>query len=419
MSIADVAEPRGRQTSPLRHNRDFRLLWTGAGLSFLGSQVSAFAYPLLVLWQFGSPVAAGIVLFAAKLPTLLFQLPAGIIVDRWDRRRLMIACDVGRTIAVGGLVLALFTGWMSIPLLVGVAFVEESLAVLYRLAERAAIRHVVTEEQLPAAVSQNEARERASGLLGSPGAGLFMALTRWAPFLFTVLTSVGSLITLLLLRNKKLQAARSDAPSRIRTEFVEGITWVWRQKFIRTAVLLVAVSNILFEALTLTVMVIVRDDGGSQLTIGLVVAVAGIGGMAGALSGSWWMRRASLPAIVIGANVAWAALMPFVAVLHDPFALGGLFAVMGYFGAVWTVAIATYQLGITPDAIQGKVLSVIMLIAFGAVPFGSLVGGFLLQELGTATVVLILSALTVVLAVAALLSPSVRRAAHVQPLTDD
>jgi MFS family permease len=419
MSIAEVTEPKGKQTSPLRHNRDFRLLWTGAGLSFLGSQVSAFAYPLLVLWQFGSPVAAGLVLFAAKLPTLLFQLPAGIAVDRFDRRRLMIFCDVGRIIAVGGLVIALFAGSISIPLLVAIAFFEESLAVVYRLAERAAIRHVVTEEQLPAAVSQNEARERASGLLGSPGAGLFMALTRWAPFLFTTLTSIGSLITLLLLKNKRLQAVRTGEPSRIRTEFVEGITWVWRQKFIRTAVLLVAVSNILFEALTLAVMVIVRDDGGSELAIGLVVAVAGIGGMAGALSGSWWMRKASLPAIVIGSNVAWAVLMPFVAIVHDPFLLGGLFAVMGYFGAVWTVAIATYQIGITPDAIQGKVLSVIMLIAFGAVPFGALVGGFLLEALGSGTVVLALGAVAVLLAVAAMLSPSVRGAGYVKPLTDD
>ncbi|MEV4438739.1 MFS transporter [Streptomyces sp. NPDC049577] len=86
---------------PLRRNRDFLLLWTGAGLSLLGLRASTAAYPLLMLWYGGSPAGAGLVGAAALLPQLLVQLPAGALVDRWDRRRLLIGCDAAGLVAMG------------------------------------------------------------------------------------------------------------------------------------------------------------------------------------------------------------------------------------------------------------------------------------------------------------------------------
>src|SRR5216683_3568863 len=91
------------QPVPLRRNQDFLLLWSGQAVSVLGSQVSRIAYPLLVLAMTGSPAKAGLAGFAATLPYLLFPLLAGGLVDRLDRKRLMIGCDAVRLAAVGSI----------------------------------------------------------------------------------------------------------------------------------------------------------------------------------------------------------------------------------------------------------------------------------------------------------------------------
>src|SRR5882672_8168118 len=87
----------------LRANRDFRLLWFGSVVSVLGSRASAIAYPLLVLALTGSPADAGLAGFAATISYLLGQLPAGALVDRWNRKFIMIACDAGRALALASI----------------------------------------------------------------------------------------------------------------------------------------------------------------------------------------------------------------------------------------------------------------------------------------------------------------------------
>src|SRR5829696_5538461 len=95
LPIADSAKAEAPPI-PLRHNRDFRLLWIGQAVSALGSNISLTAYPLLVLALTGSAASAGLVGFLAALPYALLQLPAGAYVDRWDRRRVMLISDAIR-----------------------------------------------------------------------------------------------------------------------------------------------------------------------------------------------------------------------------------------------------------------------------------------------------------------------------------
>src|SRR5919202_3578730 len=132
MAMMDVtAGARTDSTSsvPLRRNRDFRLLWSGLAVSILGSRMSATAYPLLVLSLTHSPRDAGLVGFCATLPYLLVQLPAGAIVDRVNRKRLMIACDIGRALALASLVVALAAGVLSLAQVIVVSLLQGSLFV--------------------------------------------------------------------------------------------------------------------------------------------------------------------------------------------------------------------------------------------------------------------------------------------------
>src|SRR5437764_7472248 len=124
-----------RGTTSLFGYRDYTLLWIGQTFSLIGSSSSWVAYPLLVLALTGSPARAGIVSFASWLPYVLFQLPAGALVDRWHRKRTMVVCDAVRSAALASVVVALIGGWLSFWQLVLVAFVGRTQSVVLAPAE--------------------------------------------------------------------------------------------------------------------------------------------------------------------------------------------------------------------------------------------------------------------------------------------
>ncbi|MET9883267.1 MFS transporter [Streptomyces sp. NPDC006430] len=408
MSRAQAPRETSREAGPLRRNRDFLLLWSGAGIAFLGSRVGAIAYPLVAIKLTGSPSSAGVVAFASTL-SMVMHLPAGVLVDRFDRRRMMIACDAGRTLAVVSMVTALLTGTGSIPHLAAVAFVEGSLTTFYRIAERAAVPNLVPPEQLTLAMSRNEARERSGGLLGQPVGGALFGLAAWLPFVGSTASYLMSLGTLLCIR-KGLQDNSVRKDERLTREIAEGFAWMWRHAFVRVTTLLIAGSNTLFQVLTLSLIVLIEGDGGSSTVVGLVLAATGVGGIAGALSASWCTERLRMPVIVLATNWIWAPLVILIAFVHEPLLLALISAVSGFVGALWSVAVSAYQLRITPDAIQGRVLSAQLLCGFLPVPLGALAGGWLLESRGVHTTVLILGAGMTLLAVASVVSPAMRQA---------
>ncbi|GAA4548872.1 MFS transporter [Amycolatopsis samaneae] len=402
-TVRDPARPAGRS---LGRNRDFLRLWLAAGCTILGGHITDVVYPLVVLWQTGSAGQAGLVGFAALLPQLLVQLPAGALVDRWDRRKVMISADVGCLLATGGVAVLVATGRIWIPVLMAAAFLQGSCVVFYQLAERAAVPRLVAPEQLGSAMSRNEARSRVAALLGQPVGSALFAVLRWVPFVATAVLHLVSLAAVLLIR-KPMQGDRPP-PRHLRTEIAEGIAWMWRQRFLRTVIGLIAATNVVFRGLTMALMVIVHSGGGSAAIVGVVSVAGGIGGTLGALSGTWWMKRVSLGAVAIGGLIVWSVLVPVPAFVQDPIVIAVLFAANGYVGGVFNVVGGVYMVGTTPDALQGRVNSVAGLVLVGAVSAGSLLSGYLLDAAGVVRTVLALGALMVLLAMLAVLSPVVR-----------
>jgi len=380
-------------------------------VSVLGSRITAIAYPLLVLALTGSPARAGLIGFLATLPYLVFQLPAGALVDRWNRKRIMLACDGVRALALGSIVVALWADSLTLFHLGTVALVEGTGFVFHNLAQSAAVRHVVHQSQLPVALGRNEARERAASLLGAPLGGILFGLGRAVPFLVDTLSYLVSLATLLLIR-KDFQAPREQGPrtARMLGEVREGVVWLWRQPFLRAASFLVAGSNLLFAALVLVLIVIAREGGASAAATGLMLSGAGVGGVLGSLLAARLEALVSMKRIVIGANWVWALLTPLLLVSRDPLWLGAVFAGMAFVGPTWNVAIGAYQLTITPDRLLGRVTSAETLLAYGAIPIGSLVAGVLLETLGTRDATIGIAAAMGAVALAATLSPAVRSA---------
>ncbi|MET8945254.1 MFS transporter [Streptomyces sp. NPDC004542] len=392
---------------PLHRNRDFLLLWGGSAVSLLGSTATTIAYPLLVLALTGSPFAAGLAGFVALLPALLLPLPAGALVDRRPRRRLMIWCDALRACGAAAIAVASALDVLSLPLVLAVGFAEGTLTVFHGLAAHAAVPNVVPPSQLSSALSRNEARGRAAVMLGTPLGGVLFGLGRAVPFLADALSYLVSLTGLLFIR-KEFEAERSARTGRMGEEVREGLRWLWRQPFLRTTTLLVAGSNLMFRALFLVTIVLATDVGASSAGVGLMVGVAGGGGVLGSLAAPWFARRVALGALVIGANWAWAVLMGVIALSRDPFTLAAAYAAMWFVGPLWNVALGSYQLVITPDRLRGRVLAGMSTLSNGALPIGSLLGGLLLDSAGARTTALALAGWMVLIAGAASLARSVR-----------
>jgi predicted MFS family arabinose efflux permease len=394
--------------APLRRNRDFQLLWIGQAASALGSRVSTIAYPLLVLALTGSPADAGIVGFAATIPYLLIQLPAGVLVDRIDRRTAMIGCDAGRLLLLAGLAAAVAAGRAPLVLIAAVALAEGCLTVVFNLAELSAIQLLVPPGQLEPALAQNEARVRGAGLLGQPLGGALFGLGRAVPFAADAASYGVSLLTLAAIR-RRLVAEEVGERRHPWTEMVEGLRWLWRQPFLRSTTLIVAASNGLFQAVTLAVIVVATAHGASPAVVGLILAGWGVGGLAGAAAAAWLGTRLPAAAVVIGANWVWAGLLPVVALAPQPVAIGAAGAGMALVGPAWNVVLGSLEMRVTPPALLGRVQAVQMTAAYGAIPLGSLIGGFLLDRLGPEEAVWALAGCMLVIAVIATLTPSVRR----------
>lgn len=266
-----VTAVRPRQT--LWRNRDFLLLWSGQAVSVLGSRVSATAVPLLVLAMTHSPATAGVVGFVSTLPHLLVQLPAGALVDRWNRWRVMVTCDLGRLLVVASLPIAWWLGGLTITQVAIVGFAETALLVFFELAEGAALPRLVSAGELPSALAQNEAKSRGAALAGQPLGGLLFGLDRGLPFVADTVSYAVSTVALLLMRRRDLADPDPAPREPLGREISAGVRWLVRQPFLRDSVLLVAGSNLIFQALTLCVIVLAGARGASPAMIGLLLGV--------------------------------------------------------------------------------------------------------------------------------------------------
>jgi MFS family permease len=408
---ADASGHIGWGSTPLHRNRDFILLWMSQVLSTVGSRVSAIAYPLLVLAITGSPAQAGIVAFAESLPFLLVFLPAGALVDRWDRRRTMVGANVVRSVALGSVALAVATGNVTLVLLVVVAFVEGATFVFFDLCEGAALPRVVHPDRLPTAVAVNQARTQGADLVGQPLGGVLFSVGRAMPFVFGALVSAVSLATLLLIRTP-LQEERA-VTTRIRDllpEIGEGLRIVWATPFLRAAVAVTAGVNWVFSALMLVLIVRAQDLGADAALIGGMFAFFGAGGIVGAIIAPWIRNRIGPSTTLLGSVWLWVVMVALLPVMPTPLTIG-VVAGMGVVASPsFNVVIATAMYEMTPDRLLGRVRSVAKLVAWGAIPFGSLAGGVLAGSVGAMPALTGLAGIMLAVAMVATASRSLRSA---------
>ncbi len=401
--------------APLRRNRDFVLLQTAALLSSSGSQMTAIAYPLLVLSLTGSSARAGFVTFARLLGMALFALPAGLAADHWSRRRLMIGAHVWRAIAVGTLGVLVLTDEIAFWVIPVVAFVEGCGALVYASAQAGAMRAVVPQHQLPDATAVVTGREAAIGLASPALGGALFSVARALPFLVHAVTYVFSSIALLAMRTPFEEQREVDrAP--LRARFAEGFRFLWHHAFLRTCAFLYGLSNFIGPGVLLAVVVIGKDQGLSGGAVGLLVSAFGGCLLLGAFLSSFIRRTLPVRGVILLELWTWVGCGIFV-IWPNVYVLTASILPTALAIPATDSVVNSYQLALTPDRLIGRVSSVRTTIALLIAPLGPLAAGVLLEAVSDRATIALFAAFGLALALWGTLSPAIRGAPSLEDIT--
>lgn len=410
MKSSVVREDTGTvRRSALWRNRDFMLLWSGQAVSSLGTAITQTAYPLLV-WDISHSAAlVGLVGGIGTLPYVLLSLVVGALIDRWDRKRVMILCDIGRALNLASVLIVLFLGHLTGVQICFNALIEGTFFVFFNLAEVACLPRVVSAEQLPLATSQNEATMGTTVLLGPVVGGALYSLRQFLPFLADAISYTVSVATLSFIK-APFQKERQGERRKLWVEIREGLAWLWHQPVLRFMALITGILNFQNGGFVPILLVLVKQQQGSSLLYGTILTIGGIGAILGSLLGAPLQKRFRLGPIVIVVLWVNALLFPFYAIAPNPLLLGVISAAMFLCGPIYNVAQLSYRLALIPDELQGRVNSVYRLLAFGFIPLGWSLTGLLIQWFQVIPAILFLSVCGLFLAIVTSLNPHVTNA---------
>ena len=399
---------------PLRRNRDFLLLQAGQLLSGIGTQSGLVAYPLLVLSLTGSAAKAGLVAFTRGLSSTLLALPAGMVADRWNRRRLMIAADAVRVAAVGGLAAAIVADrlvfWM-IPL---VAFVEGSGSALFLAAEAGALRAVVSVPQLPGAAGARSGRLAAVWLAGPPLGGALFGLARALPFLVDALSYACSSVSLLAMRTP-FQETREPDRSPLRSRLVEAFRFLWGQRFLRTCAFLFGLANFIGPGILLALVVLGQRQGLSGGRVGVLVAVFGGCLLLGSFTAPRVRRLLPVRGVLLLELWTWTGCALYL-VWPDIYVLTAAILPTAIAIPSTDSVVHGYRLAMTPERLLGRVEAIWSTISLLIAPLGPLVAGVLLDSVSARATIALFAAFGLALALWGSLSSSIRAAPSLEEL---
>jgi predicted MFS family arabinose efflux permease len=402
---------------PLRRNRRFQALWGGAAAAQLGVNVADMAYPLLVLATTGSALAASAFGAVQTLCMMVCGLPAGALLDRHDRRRILIGAELARLAAMAGLVLCVVTHVLDLPLLLAIGAVVGGTTAISGPARKLATRAVVPAEQLTSALVQEEARGNIAQLLGLPLGSVLYTLGRALPFVTAAVGSLVSALTVFAVRfdaHPTAPADDADSADGANRPADEGMLAGFRVLFgdalLRSTLLLCMLVNLVGVPLDLVIVVLARQQHVPTGAVGLIAASVG----AGALIGSVLVKRVFQllrPGWTMIAVTSVIALM--VAGLAAPFGgfwMAGCALLAGMVMPCVMLLIDVLIFRQVDDTRRGRVMGATSTLIYAGMPVGMLVGGALLSTIGATRTALLMGAAIGLAVLAAASSRAVRRA---------
>ncbi len=396
-----------KNTSLLR-NRNFMLLWSGQLVSWVGTEVTGITLPLVVLALTGSYAQAGIIAAMRGFVYIVLALPAGVLIDRWDRRVVIMVANIGSGVAMGSVCIAMLFGHLALIQLYVVGIIEGSFFVFANLARFAAFPRVVLKEQFPAAAAQSSVADNIALLTGPPlGGFLFQVAGAFLTFFADASSYFINALALFFI-TAKLQEDKDKGQSSLLADTREGILWLWQQPTLRFLNILTAGRTIIASGLYLIVIWIARQYHSSSFVIGLIFALGAIGGLIGSLFASRIHKRYSFRTLLLLTTSLNCLVFAWYAFAYNDLLLGTVTAVLYLIVPIYEVNTATYSAAVIPDRIRGRILSLTRLVVLASNSFGYVVTGWLLQSFSKETIP-ILSCLLLILALMTLFSPSLQK----------
>jgi MFS family permease len=379
--------------------RDFRNFWIGQTISVFGDQITYLALPIVaVLVLKADPAQMGLLTAMSLIPALLFSLPAGVWLDRVERRRrLMILADIGRAAAIGVVPLAFLANALTMNLLFVVAFVVGTISVVFMLAWMTMFASVARREQYVEANALLNG-SRSVSAVGGPAIGGVLIQLLGAPIALAAdaISFLASAFFLSRIRTPDSTVERE--PGTIREQLASGMSFIVRDPIIRPSIFGVATMNLFnFAFQGLFILFATRNLGVEPGVLGLALGLGAIGGVVGAIGAARLGRRIGIGgAFVLGMIVfpASAILIPLADGLPYPVILGILF-VAEFLGGLGVMILdingGSMLLARTPGRIRGRAGGAFTFVNVGVRPIGAILGGVLGAAIGVRETLLIVT----------------------------
>lgn len=375
----------------LRGHRDFNLLWGGETVSELGSQVSLLAIPLLAVKTLhATTFEMGLLTAASTAAFLIVGLPAGVWVDRVRRRRLMIGTDLGRLLALGSIPIAYTLGHLTLIQLFVVTLATGILTVFFDVAYQSYLPVLVGRTHLVEGNAKLAGSAQVAAVAGpSAAGGLVQAIGSAAA---VGVDAASFLVSALAVRTIRAPEPAPTVPEqghpRLLQGIAEGLRFVFGNGLLRAIAATTATSN-LFSGIAAAVEIVflVRQVHASAGVIGLLFALGGAGGVAGAFAAGPIARRfGGARATIIGiAGSVGALLIPLTMTGAGLLYFGVGLLMVSFSATVYNVNQVSFRQRLCPDRLLGRMNATMRFVVWGVLPIGALVGGVLGARFGLRT----------------------------------
>ncbi len=422
MAVGTGEQPVARR----RFSADFAKFWAGQTISNLGSSVTLFALPLLVFKLTGSPLNLGATSATSFLPYLLFGLVIGAWVDRVDRKRLMIATDVVRALLVATIPLLADAGQLRVEWIYVLAFLQSTVTIAFDSAEFAAIPSLVeSKDDLVTANGRIQASYYAAQVAGPLLAGLLIAaISVQQVFWLDAASFALSAVSLAMVR-RRFNTERDDEgeeaaerPRRaIFRDVADGLRYVLGHPVLRNISAMMAIINLVMSSIYAQLVLFAKDRlAATDTQVGLLYSAGSIGVvalslLAGPLRKRWPFSKVALSALVLDGLMTVALSLTRWYWLALP-----LWALSSGLGILFNINTGSLRQQIVPNEMLGRVISIAGVLAWSAIPVGTILGGLVIERTGNVALIFgIIGGLVVAVALAFSLSPVGHAERYLEP----
>lgn len=374
------------RASSLWRHADFMKLWTGQTVSFFGSALTRLAIPIIAAVSLNaSPAEMGLLAAVETLPYLLFGLFAGVWVDRYPRRKLMIITDIGRALLLATIPIAAFLNILSLWQLYTIGFLVGIASIFFNVASKSYLPTVINRNQLVEGNSKLELSGSITSIAGPSLAGIVIqALTAPIAIALDGVSYLSSALCVALIHQREEPSPVSRAPMLLQVR--EGLGIVLHNSILRPLAGCMATSNFASNIFfALYILFGTRELGLNAAQLGLIYGIGASGALIGAVVAPWAARRFGIGRVILfGAILGSLEVFPVIfATPHTAIPLLLLSSLLGNFGwVVYNVNAVSLRQAVTPMRLQGRMNATLSFIMAGMLPLGALAGGALGQVLG-------------------------------------